>query len=240
MLTPGERGGRQCHPEQDHGGSADDGGTAHPLPPGPARGLRAGCRAPVAQWFLDETHCQIGQYTRDQQNRQTVEEVRVRSAGVGEPEDQQRPVPEVQRVRHRAQRHQWRGSQQPVRKRQTVTDRCAVGCGQDQQHRCSHRNQCPGSGELFDAVDQGTAGQDRQQRNTCQHRPQPHRPGDVGHQRAHHDTEQQFPGPGEAVVVGGELIGLMRHDRVDERGDRQDAQHGDEDRPQACAESGAQ
>ena len=37
---------------------------------------------------------------------------------VNKPEDQQRPVPQVQRVGHRAERHERRGGQQPVGERQ--------------------------------------------------------------------------------------------------------------------------
>ena len=167
----------------------------------------------------------------------------MRFAGVGQPEDQQRPVPEIQRIGHRAEGHQRPGGQQPVGQRQPATGFRAcvqVRPGQDQQDRGAHRNQCPRAGELFDAVDQRAAGQDGDQSDTRQQRAQPHRPADERDQRPDQDAQQQFPGPREAVVVGGHLVGVVGDHRVDERGDGQHGQHRDEGRAQPPAQQAAQ
>ena len=144
-------------------------------------------------------------------------------------------MPQVQRVGHGAELHQRFAGQQPVGCREAVPcgrPGSAVGPGQDEQRRGADRHQRPRSRELLDAVDERPAGQDGRQAHTGQQGAQPHRPADIGHQRAHQNAQQQFPGPGEAVVVGADLVGLMGDDRVDERGHRENGQQ--------CDEGGAQ
>ena len=163
VLTPGERGGDQRHAEQCDGGAADGGRTGQSFAH-PRCGHRdvGGGRAAVAQRLLDEAHGQVGQDSRNQQNRQTVEELGVLAAGVGEPEDQQRPVPQVQRVGHGAELHQRFGGQQPIGSREPVPcgwPGSAVGPGQDEQRGGADGHQRPRSGELLDAVDERPAGQ---------------------------------------------------------------------------------
>ena len=164
-------------------------------------------------------------------------------AGVGQPEDQQRPVPEIQRIGHRPERHQRRGGQQAIGCRQPVTGRrvgAAVGRRQDHHHGCADRYERPRAGELLHTVDQRSAGQDGRQPEHCQQRAEPSRPVDEGHDSADEDTQQQLPGPGEAVVVGRHLIGLMLDHRVHERRHRQHGQHHHEGRSQAGAQASAQ
>ena len=237
MFPPTEGCGGQRHPEQHDGGPRDDGRPGQPLPPSPSRCRGIGTSA--AQWLLDETHGQIGQQAGDQQNDPAVLRRGVRTPGVGEPEDQQRPVPQIERVRHRAQRDQRRGRQQPAGKGQSAMHSRvarAIGRGQNQQHRSSYRHQRPGTGELRDAVDQRTAGQHRRQSDGCQYGPKPHRQPDSGHQRARQDADKQFPGAGEAVVVGRCLVGVVGRNRVAERGDGQNAQQDDEHRSESRAQ----
>ena len=153
----------------------------------------------------------------------------MRVAGVGQPEDQQRPVPQVQRVRHRAQRHQRPGRQQPIGRRHSAAQAPQVGARQDQQHGGADGHQRPRAGELLGPVDQGPAEQDRRQRDAGEDGAQPHRPADVAHQRADERAQQQFPGSSEAVVVRAGLVVLVGDDRVDERRHRQRAEQDHED-----------
>ena len=163
-------------------------------------------------------------------------------AGVGQPEDQQRPVPQVQRVGHGAQCHErarrpaagWAAGIRP----RVCGSACRLAAGQDEQHRGADRHQRPRPGELLDAVDQRAAGQDRRQRHHGDHGAQPHRPADVRHQRADQRAEQQLPGAREAVVVRGGLVGVVGEDRVDERRDGQRAEQHDERDPHVLAAAG--
>ena len=167
----------------------------------------------------------------------------MRLAGVGQPEDQQRPVPQVQRVGHRAQRHQRGRGEQPAGPGQPVAGGrvgLAVGGGQDHQDRGADGDQRPRPGELPDSVDERPARDDRGQSERGQRGAQPHRPGDVGHQRADQSAQQQLPGAGEAVVVRGGLVGLMSEHGKDERRDRQRGQQTHEGGAQPLAERTAQ
>ena len=127
--------------------------------------LRAhrGRRAPVAQRLLDEPHREVGQHPGDRQDRRAGEQAGVRLAGVGQPEDQQRPVPQVQRVGHRPERDQRRRGEQPAGPGQPVPGGrvgLAVGGGQDHQDRRADGHQRPRPGELPDAVDERAARHD--------------------------------------------------------------------------------
>ena len=199
-----------------HSGNDDDG----------TRGRRA-----VAQRVLDVPGGQPGQDPGHQQHGGAGEEVGSGLAGVGQPEDQQGPVPQVQRVGHRTERHERRAGQQPVRGGHAVVGGAsqvgigsAVGGAEDEQHRRADGHQRPRAGELLDPVDERAARQDRGQRHRRDSRAQPHRPPHVGHHGADQRAEQQFPAAREAVVVGGRLVRVVREDRVHERRDGEHAQ----------------
>jgi hypothetical protein len=76
------------------------------------------------------------------------------------------------------------------------------------------------------------AQQNRRQPEGGQQGAHAHRPVDERQERPDEYPDQQFPGAGEAVVVGGDLVGLVGDDRVDERRHGQTAEQNDKHRTQ--------
>ena len=112
VLAPGERGRGQRDAQQHHHRAQRHRRPAQPRRPGNGGRRRAGrslCAIP--QRVLDVPGGQIRQHAGRQQYRRAFDEAGVPVAGVGQPEDEQRPMPQVQRVGHRAQRHQRPGRQ---------------------------------------------------------------------------------------------------------------------------------
>ncbi len=155
MLTPGERRHRQRDTEQRHHRTERDRRPAQPHSQRDRNDRTGGGRGAVAQRVLDISQGQVGQRARQQQHAGTLDEVGVRVPGEGQPEDQQRPMPQIQRARHRPQRHERLGGQQPVGGGQpaaVVRVGHPVGRGQDEQHRRADRHQRPRPGKFLDAV----------------------------------------------------------------------------------------
>ena len=244
VLAPGERGRGQRHPQQRHRGAEHD-RRAPQADPQRHRRRRADRRrrpAALTQRILDIAGRQPGQHAGDRQDGGSFGNVDPGLPGVDEVEDQQRPVPQIQRIRHRAQRHERLAGHQPVGCRHRaagVRISIAVGRRQDEQQRRHHRDERPGAGELPHAVDQRPTRQDHRQRGHRHRDAQPHRAAQVRHDRPDEDTDEQLPGPGEAVVVRGGLIGVVRDDRVHERGDGQPGEQDDECRAHVAAEKTA-
>ena len=164
VLAPRERCRRQRHTEQCDHRAQHHRRPAQPRPQRHDRGRNRRCAIP--ERILDVLGRQPRQHAGDCQHPGALEEAGAGVPGVGQPEDQQRPVPQVQRVGHRPERHERRRRQQPVRGGQPaagVRIGQPVGGRQDEQHRGADRHQRPRSRELLDAVDQRAACQDRRQ-----------------------------------------------------------------------------
>ena len=207
-----------------------------------AAAARAGC--PVAQRFLDEPHRQVRQHAGDQQDSGALERS-WRGRGRCRP------------ARRSAAASATGTASRPSRPASPAGPAPAPGWAAASCRGCAGRPAGWRAARIISTVaPTGTsahgpgnsltpsisAPQDRMAASADRrgHGAQPHRPPDVGHQRADQRAEQQLPRPREAVVVGGGLVGLVGEDRVDERRDGQRAEQHDEERSAgACPAGGA-
>ena len=159
--------------------------------------------------------------------------------GVDQPEDQQRPVPQVQRARHRPRVDQRSAASSRLGSLPAVRPRIGaeVGARQDQQdgRPDGHQRHGPGN-RLTPSISQPQARMAasptvaRVVRTTSGHR--------TGNRPARAPASNS-PGPGEAVVVGRRLIALMGGDRIHERRDGQRAQQQRRRSAAGCPAAGA-
>ena len=135
-------------------------------------------------------------------------------------EDQDRPVPQVEGIRHAADEHERPRPEEPVR----APPEAGAGAHQD-EHRAGDREQRHPARELGRDADRDPRGQDDRQSQPAAERGHARAPrsgpGDARRDRGRGEHQQaargELPGPGEGVEVGQRLVGGGQRDRHRQR-----------------------
>ncbi len=171
---------------------------------------------------LDRPLGQERRAQRERQDRQSAQDGRAPFGVQVQVHHQDRPVPQVQRVRAVAERRHRTGGQEPV-------DRPALagGAGQDHQDRGADRPERDIAGELVRHVEQRAARDQREHADPTEGEADPHRYPNHRQSHREHPAERELPHPRPGAEIRPGLILGGRGDRIGQR-DRQHQRAGGE------------